>query len=202
MKAIIFDFDGVIHDTFDFHLTRLKRFCSDLTDSDLREAHEGNIFCDKNKLMDIDLTGYGDYIFKDISQLEMSPMIRVVLENLSRDHDLYIVTSGRERNIKGYLERNHASDLFKAVLGMETAKSKKDKFRKIMDTERLSTEDILFITDTLGDIIEAKALGLRVIAVEGGYHSKATLLEGEPECILPDLSKLEECLAFPTVNTE
>ena len=48
IKAVIFDFDGVIHDTFDFNLKWLNHFVNDnfkpLTNQEFRDLHNGNSY--------------------------------------------------------------------------------------------------------------------------------------------------------------
>jgi phosphoglycolate phosphatase len=44
-------------------------------------------------------------------------------------------------------------------------------------------EDSLFITDTLGDIREAKQSRVQAIAVSWGFHEKNVLLQGKPYSI-------------------
>lgn len=55
---------------------------------------------------------------------------------------------------------------------------------------RYSPADCLFVTDTLGDILEAQEVGVRTVAVDFGYHPRSLLEEGEPWKIISEFSTL------------
>ncbi len=48
----------------------------------------------------------------------------------------------------------------------------------------LKPEECIFVTDTTGDIIEARKINLRTITVTWGYHNKELLESEYPFCIV------------------
>lgn len=60
----------------------------------------------------------------------------------------------------------------------------------IFDDFNIAAPDCIFITDTLGDIKEARVAGVDSIAVSWGYHSLATLELGNPLAVADKPSEL------------
>ena len=196
IKTIVFDFDGVIHDTFDLHLRNLNKFIDGekLKSEEFKSAHEGN-FNDKKilieKLNKIDFVSYRAAIYEEYIIQKIDKKIRNTLEKLAKSHSLFIITSGGEKNINGYLKKNNIQHLFKQTLGAETHKSKEIKLNIVSKDSGSSKGEILFVTDTLGDIREANNFGVQSVAVDFGYHTKETLEKGNP---LQIISSFEEIL--------
>ncbi|MFP4403632.1 MAG: HAD family hydrolase [Nanoarchaeota archaeon] len=193
MKAVIFDFDGVIHNTFDFHRKKIKDFFGiDLSKQDFEKIHECNFFKNKNgSIKNIDWTKYPNFIYDEISNLNVQNDIRDVLFKLNERYNLFIVSSGGTKNINDYLGNNGIITIFREVLGLEFDKSKVNKFKYLFDKYNLTPDNCLFVTDTLGDIIEANEVNLKTVAVDFGYHGRETLKKGNPYKII---SKMDELL--------
>ena len=81
--------------------------------------------------------------------------------------------------------------LFKDILGVESHASKEEKFKMLFKKYKLNNKNCLFVTDTLGDILEAGKLGIPTIAVDFGFHERERLEKGKPLMIL---SKFEDIL--------
>jgi phosphoglycolate phosphatase-like HAD superfamily hydrolase len=109
---------------------------------------------------------------------------------LSTHYPLFIVSSGGTKNILDNLKNNDLTGTFKEVLGLESHKSKVDKFHYLFDKYKLDLADCIFITDTLGDILEANAVNIKTIAVDFGYHGKETLAKGNPYKIVSSVDEL------------
>jgi phosphoglycolate phosphatase-like HAD superfamily hydrolase len=65
----------------------------------------------------------------------------------------------------------------------------------ILKKYNITKENCLFITDTLGDLLEARKIGIRAIAFASGFHEKERLEKGNPINIVSSFEKL-----FPLVN--
>lgn len=192
IKAVLFDFDGVIHNTFDFHRNKVQEYTGiELSEDEYRDMHNGNFYSHTlDKLRDTNWTGYRDFIYQEHSRLGIDGEMREALLMLEKKHWLFIVSSGAEKNIMDYLKNNNIADLFKNVLGGDTHLSKTYKFRKILDEYSLDSRDCIFVTDTLGDILEANASDIKTIAVDFGYHNKETLGKGNPYKIASTIGEL------------
>lgn len=196
MKAIIFDFDGVIHDTFAFHKGKIETFAGvTLSDDEFRDIHNGNFFAHKNdKVKDVDWLAYRDYIYDEQSKLKLGDEMRQVLVVLCKDYRLFIISSGGTKTILDYLKNNNSEGIFEEVVGMDTYRSKIDKFNFIFTKYQLAPSDCIFVTDTLGDILEANTLNIKTIAVDFGFHKRDTLSKGNPFKIVSNLRELLEAI--------
>lgn len=194
MKAIVFDFDGVIHDTFELackvneQATGIKR-----TLDESKDLFMGNYF--SNELITEDAINkffaLQHEAFKDLKiDLERKELI----EHVAKTHSLFIITSNQEPVLKEYLMRNGIESAFKEVLGMETSRSKVEKFNLLFEKYGLLPDECLFITDTLGDVLEGSQVGVRVIAVDFGFHDRARLEKGNPLKIVSSVSELMNVL--------
>lgn len=200
IKAIIFDFDGVIHDTFSFHLERLNTFVEGgtLTAEEYRALHDGNINDTKmlvEKMKAIDYTVYRTSIYEGFIAQKIKQEIHTVLQALAKEYDCFIITSGGEQNIGGFLLQNDIHHAFKEILGAETHKSKEVKFAMILEKYNLPKDDVVFVTDTLGDILEANNVGIKTIAVDFGFHDRARLERGNPYAIISDFDHLPKVIS-------
>ena len=54
----------------------------------------------------------------------------------------------------------------------------------LLDKYKITSEDAVFITDTVGDIVEARECGVRSIAVSWGFHEIETLEKARPAKIV------------------
>lgn len=107
---------------------------------------------------------------------------------------LFIISSGGARTISDYLKKNGVGEIFKEVIGMDTYRSKVDKFNFIFGKYHFTAADCVFVTDTLGDILEANTLNIKTIAVDFGYHNKETLSKGNPFKIVSNVPQLMEAV--------
>jgi len=87
-------------------------------------------------------------------------------------YTLVLNTSAYERNCLPLLEKSKIKELFDFVAAAEVSKSKIEKFKLIENKYNVSKEDVLFITDALGDLREADESGVSTIVVTWGVHDK------------------------------
>ena len=193
LKAIIFDFDGVILDSFEFHRSAIKEFTGTyLSDEEFRAIHDGNFFEGKSDIVNnTNWKDYRDFVYDNQSKLKIEDNVKETLLELNKNYDLFIISSGGERNIKGCLTSNGLINTFKEVLGLESDNSKLDKFHFIFDKYNIKSDECIFITDTLGDILEANKAKVKTIAVEFGYHQKERLEKGKPSMFISNFKEIE-----------
>ena len=199
MKAVIFDFDGVLHDTSEFHRGKIKDFFGvGLSKKQFSDMHLGNIFsCVPQELKNADWTAYEKFMFDEYVSFDIIKETKILVSSLAKDFDLYLVTSGGESNILQCLQNNNLDGYFKKIFGRQTSISKIEKFHMLFKEFRLQPEDCVFITDTLGDIVEAHKVGLNVIALDYGYHTKEILKQGDPLVVV---SSPKEVYAYINKN--
>ncbi len=177
-KIVIFDFDGPIVQSFRacFGINK-KFFYPDLTEDEYRERFMGNYFSfqDKRQPLNPDIDFFSEYR-KEFHNMPIVPGIDNIIQEISdNDYELYIVSSTSGPVINEWLELHNLRSYFKEILGAEI-KSKIEKIQMI--TAETEINDPFFITDTVGDIEEARKAGIsdsKIIAIDWGYHSKELL---------------------------
>lgn len=198
IKAVIFDFDGVIHDTFEIVYKINKQLNPGLTREEYRCFFDGNLY-KHPKITPEQSKIYFELQKKEFAFLKIEEEVKKELLKLRKNFYLYIITSNIERDLKVFFENSGIHGMFREILGFESHKSKEEKFRNLMKKHKLNVNNCIFITDTLGDILEANKIGIRTIAVDFGYHEREKLKKGKPykiisnfHDILPELTKLNK----------
>lgn len=196
MKAIIFDFDWVIHNTFEFHRNKIEEYFKiTFTVENFKSVHDWNIFLDiPEEFKHLEWAWYGDYIYGDYTIQILDQDIKSILNDLSKKYTLHIITSWRVRNITDYLKNNQIYDIFGEILCYEFHKSKIFKFKHIFEKHNLKPEDCIFVTDTLWDILEANQVGIKTIAIDSGYHERERLVKWNPYKIISKFNELNDLL--------
>lgn len=184
-KTILFDFDGVLIDSFQSIFAANKEYpqMADLTKEEYRGYYAGNFFesfSKRNKNKQItDEQFYKAYIPK-FSQLPALGGIQEALEALFRDYRLVIISSTVSSSIKKWLVDRKLAHFFAEIMGADVRKSKVEKVNMVFKKYKIKASDCVFITDTLGDVLEARKAGITSLAVTYGFHDKKTLQKGRP----------------------
>lgn len=183
-KQVALDFDGVIANTFHFHLGKLKEvFGVELAPEDYKDIHNGNFYANNHPELDgLDYQIYAREVGESEAFTTPFPDAIDSIKSLSDAYQLHLVTSGWEMQVRPFLEKHGIVDLFSSLLFADQSTSKHEKLESILKShDELTSEDCIFVTDTVGDVYESRAVQIPVIAVTFGFHEKARLVEVEPE---------------------
>ncbi len=194
LKAIIFDFDGVITDTFDLCVQITREHIRPVTKKLFRDSHDGNVY--ENGVIvfsEKETKKFWRCYRERISHDHLFP-VKSQIKNLSEKSKLFIVSSTLGRIIEEYLSRTGMAECFENVLGSDTHESKVEKFKMIFKKHKLAPEDCVFVTDTLGDLREANRVGIPSVAVTWGFHGKTRLKKGRPDVMIHDFEDLTEAV--------
>lgn len=185
--AVIFDFDGVLADSFHFHLGQLEAFLGVPVDpEEYRAVHMGNFFdlADDSVFRGIDWHAYRAQMRPHMRRLPLVSGMQDVLDALAiAGHKMTIISSGCDEAITGFLTRNGVDHHFATVMGMQTCRSKTEKFARTLAAHDLTPERCVYVTDTVGDIHEARAAGIAAIGVTWGYHGTDLLTAHTPYAV-------------------
>lgn len=179
---VLFDFDGVIADSFDLAFEVARRFNPDIEDAEFRALFHGNIFdttgrAEKRFIND----GWDDaYVPRVLNETFLVGGISEALETLHDQYTLAIISSTASGIIGDFLTKHALGKYFSDVMGKDVHTSKVEKMRMIFKKYTVGPEACVFITDTVGDVHEAKEHEMGAIAVTWGFHPRATLEQVSP----------------------
>lgn len=190
MNIILFDFDGVIVGTFSF-CYEISNSTSPITKEEYRARFEGNIYDAIKKAGPS--SKKVDFFSEYTPQLlEAKPVEEIVdaIKSLSNKYTLVIISSTISSSIIKFLEMYDLRKYFKDILGPEVDESKTRKILMILEKYSVTPNQAVFVTDTLGDIKEARECSVKSIAVAWGYHPAETLMVGSPYKLISHQSEI------------
>ena len=183
---VFFDFDGVIADTFESNMVINRLHSSDLSDDEYRAFFNGNVNTEiakrKDRLMPTEQ--FFSHYERSLQDAVLFSGMDECLREISKQHELIIVSSTISPLIEAFLKRANLHEHFLEILGNDVHHSKVVKFKWALEKYNLTPSHALLITDTLGDIREADEVGLPSVAVAWGFHSPVTLETGNPYVIV------------------
>ena len=192
IKAIIFDFDGVLVNTYENHYSIYERKYENMNRDIHKKLFDGNILelKDSLKIKDKELDGF-KIAHEFLMRQSLNNKLKDLLEKLNKKYKLFIISSKKEYILSEFLEKENALNLFDSVLGAETHRKKDFKFNLIFEKFNLAKDDVIFVTDTLGDILEGNKVGVKTIAIDFGFHERSRLEKGSPWKIASNFKQVE-----------
>jgi phosphoglycolate phosphatase len=200
----LFDFDGVLVDSLDLYTDAVKRSLERIgtpilkTKEDYLALFDGN-FYESLAARGVDLAAYHEAIKEVLPRIDYDAMkpfggLIPVLSTLQKEHLLVVISSNGYRTIRTMLDRFGFSPYFQEILGADFRLSKKEKIAYALEKYGISGERAFYIGDTAGDIQEARAAGVRSVAVTWGWHGRERLVAAGPDFLV---DTPEELLTIP-----
>ena len=195
-KLFLFDFDGVLVDSLDVHVQAAKWSLEKIgqpiiqNKADYLDLFDDN-FYEAMLKKGVDLKKF----FKAFSSSWRSAVdhygdikpfsfMLPVLEDLSRIHNLGIISSSSVETINKALAQKQYGTFFQVILGSQSAFSKKIKIAHAIDQCHAQSGNTYYIGDTVGDIKEGKQAGVITVAVTWGWHPRERLLAANPDFLI------------------
>lgn len=191
---IVFDFDGVLADSFDILYQMVSAaftsFGLSLAPDQYRDFYRENVKNAERKIL-----GSGKKFQKFQKQLEarravydkkvkLFPFVPDFVRDLERMANISIVSSTPANTIRQKLDEYKLSHLFGVILGANAEFSKRQKLDQAISTFGGNPEKVLFVSDTVGDINEGREAGLETIAVTWGFHDRVLLAKAQPTFLI------------------
>lgn len=190
---LLFDFDGVIADSFHIGHRIAQRMCVYMTETEYRKKFDGNIHeadeairngPDHGDRCDHTLDWLGTYLPEFRRHARPFADMPALLHEFAKTYTLLIVSSTHNDLIGQFVDAQGLRESIADIYGMEVHTRKDEKFRMIFTKYGIEPRETVFITDTLGDINEAASVGLSSIGVTWGFQDRDTLSRGEPFAIV------------------
>lgn len=185
-KFILFDFDGVIADSFVAAFEVHRLICPDMKEADYRAMFNGNIndwegaTHHHTDVCRHDIDFFKEYIPRMKNEVSIVRGMDKIIEELAKTYILIIISSTITSPISDFIERHGLTKYFAEVMGNDVHNSKVEKIKMVFSKYRTEPAVCVFITDTLGDMREAKQAEVRAIGVAWGFQEKETLMLGDP----------------------
>ncbi|MDO8495044.1 MAG: HAD family hydrolase [bacterium] len=206
LSLIIFDFDGVLVDSFDlfFKLNKeaLARVGLKLTKIIYRDFFNGNVHASFRSFTkdDQQYKNFQKYRQAGLDEAYANPRLFPfaisLVKKLSKHYPLAIASSTPRELIMQVLKKHRLEKYFFFVSGSQ-GHSKEEALRAIIKKAGAQPQQTVMITDTVGDILVAQKVDLKTIAVTWGFHSKNTLSKSKPNKIIQNFKSLEKNLIPP-----
>lgn len=205
-KLIIFDFDGVLVDSFDaWYKINACAFKKTLGKNLARKQYRDFFMADLNKGLKKFAKDEKNYqklkAFKEIqaeelftkyySQVKLFPFTKSLISQLKKANlRLALVTSSTNPSFtKKILKKFKIEKDFDLVLSSK-GEGKISQLRQVLRSFNLKPKDVYFIADTYNDINYGKKIGLKTLAVLWGFHKKKILSKGRPDFIIKNYKEI------------
>jgi phosphoglycolate phosphatase-like HAD superfamily hydrolase len=187
-KIILFDFDGVLIDTLGICYSINQEVNDNLSLDEYRSFSMGNVFEAKrtdgsSKKRHPDFANQYDLRAR---QIIIPDALKIIVKELSSLYVLNVISSTYTESIKTILRREGILDCFTEILGADIEINKVKKINFVLNKYNILPKDAVFITDTVGDIKEARECKVNSVAVTWGFHNKETLEKAGPACVVED----------------
>lgn len=199
MKALIFDFDGTLADSFETLLdifeevTKREQKLTIAEIADLRGKNLKEII----KYLKIKRWQIPRLLLKAKKQLSVRvehirlfPGVKQTLTELSRDNKIYILSTNSSDNIRLLLKKNKIDKYVAAVYGDIGLRSKSSALKKLINKEGLKRADCIYIGDEVRDIQAAKKAKVRSAGVTWGFNTTEAIRQAGPDIIINKTRKL------------
>jgi AHBA synthesis associated protein len=184
-KIIIFDMDGVLFDSIPIARKYFTDRHPGVTGEMYDDLSKGNYHEEVVKYSHLRLSEAEEKKLKDQTSYSdaksRSPMFDGMKDLLKGLHNngyiLVLNTSAFAKNTLPLLQNAEIENLFNLIATAELSKSKVKKFEQIKKRYKTDKKNILFITDSIGDVVEAKTASIPTIAVTWGIHNRADFVQ-------------------------
>ena len=185
LKAIIFDLDGTIADSFHIGLQVANSLAQKykyepIVDSPvIRDLSFKEFLVSHLKLGRIRLILWAMETRRIISQrsndIKIFPGIKDALDELSKYYRIGILTSNSTKNVLTILENNGIGHYFSFMYTNCPAFGKSRYLKKLIKTEKYKKDEVIYVGDEIRDVDSCVKVGIPMIAVTWGANSIKTL---------------------------
>ncbi len=185
-KIVMFDFDGVIADSWCaqkgafVHTLRshgLHDFATSATFRDLLDANWFEALLEAG--VPEEVVAQMEQGFGALETPELFPGMAEVIERLAEAHPVIVITSSSTADVERILEERQVRGVTE-VIGGDVEPSKTLKIRSVRRRFGESRE-AWYVCDTTGDVVEAREAGAATVGAGWGWHGEERLLGAGPD---------------------
>lgn len=181
IKAIFFDYDGVIVDSFPTIHAVYRKICKELgkdCPENFEEFKKVYGLNSREVLRNLHFNQQevekADRLYSHIITEHQPPLfhgIRRAIETLSKKYTLYVISSSPFSDVQDKLNGFGLSSYFKKIIGGDIGPMRKPaKLIELIAREGLHLDEVVMIGDRANDFIDAEKVGIqKVILVEYGW---------------------------------
>lgn len=205
-KYIVFDFDGTLADTIDLAINIFNKIAHEYNLKEIKEEDKLALSTQKPKdlLKIYDITKIKVVLLLlrirkemglHLNELKIVNDIKEALQELKdAGFRLGILTSNSKNNVGAFLDNNGLSDLIDFIYSGKSLFGKDKVMKSMLDQERISKEDIIYVGDEIRDIEACKKVGIPVISVTWGLNKTDVLEALSPDQIANSPKELLGCV--------
>ncbi len=176
MKAILFDLDGVLIDSFDFLWITFNETLEKFGKRRVSKREYKEKYWGHDLESNFEKFGLGDDAIKyrraqyksHIKEIRVFPEARKILESLSKKIKLGLITNNRSGVVHKILEYSNLKNYFDVIVtGDEVDKGKPDPemIIKACKSLGLDSSEVIVVGDTRSDVLAGKSAGCTVVGL-------------------------------------
>ncbi|MFT4243972.1 MAG: methionine--tRNA ligase [Candidatus Woesearchaeota archaeon] len=191
IKAVLFDFDGVLVDNYKT-VYEANNLAYNLTEERFKDLFDGNPLTGfKEAFEESKIKKFYKNLDLATKDMKIEKKVKKELLELKNKYQLFCVTSNLKKNVELVLENSQLDEtFFNEILCGEFNTCKEQKINHILKQYNLQKDEVVFVTDTLGDLKEANRAGVKTIAVDFGFHEQERLEKGAPYMIVSSFKEI------------
>ncbi len=197
IKLIIFDFDGTLADSKDFHqqglinslkkegLTIKKSFINKKLGMKTTDILKGMHITNGRKIRRI-FQDIDDEKTKNIRKVKLIGKTKETIRSLSRNHKLIILSNAETEFVKEVCKREKIFRYFTEIIGEQKFSTKATEIKKLLKRGNYKKNQVIFIGDRYTDVENGEKAGIITVAVSNKYSwsSKKDLLNQSPDFLI------------------
>jgi HAD superfamily hydrolase (TIGR01509 family) len=176
MKAILFDLDGVLIDSFDFLWITFNETLEKFGKKSVSKREYKKKYWGRDVRSNFGKFGLGDDAIKyrraqyisHIKEIRIFPEARKILESLSKKLKLGLVTNSRAAVVHKILEYSNLKNYFDVIVtgdDVDRGKPDPEMIIKACKSLGLDPSEVIVVGDTRSDVLAGKSAGCLVVGL-------------------------------------